>query len=40
MLDGGHELARARVLSLLDDAEMFEELTATALYEPKSRIMV
>ena len=35
MLDGGHELARARVLSLLDDAEMFEELTAPALYELK-----
>ena len=35
MLDGGNELARARVLALLDDAEMFEELTATALYELK-----
>ena len=35
MIDTGNELARARVVSLLDEAEMFEELAIPASYESK-----
>lgn len=35
MIDTGNELARARVVSLLDEAEMFEELAIPASYEIK-----
>jgi len=35
MIDGGNELARARVLALLDEAELFDDLTIPALHESK-----